>query len=646
MLTVLVSGLAVLQSTTLPFVSPAFGDHMVLQRDVSAPIWGWTTPGAKVTVTVGRTRVTTQAAPDGKWLARLPAMPAGGPFDVRVEGPKTVVLRDVLFGDVWVCSGQSNMEQGIAVSKDAQEEIERANHPEIRIFMTEKRYSLNLEPVPQGEWKVCSPKTIAEGGWGGFSAVAYYFGRELQKEVKVPIGLIQTCWGGTPAEAWTSAEALRTMPEYRAVAETMIEARKDAAAAQEKRRRVVEDAIQRVDAGTRANWQTATDDSAWRPVERPSFEANGLGQFDGFVWFRASVDVPAALAGQEGTLVLGPIDDQDTAWVGHRLVGSTDRWDLPRRYPVSSGVLRAGRNTVTVRVLDTGGLGGLQAEPSSMCIEVGGQRLPLAGWKMRVSSPLPAGFTIPPILTQGPNSPTMLFNAMIHPWLPYGIKGAIWYQGESNAGRAYEYRTLLATMIRDWRTRWGVGKFPFLIVQLANYMQRKPEPGDDAWAELREAQNIAAKAVGNAAVAVIIDAGDPDDIHPKDKQTVGKRLSLAALRTAYGRKGPFLSPEFRTMTVRDGRAVLTFAECGSGLVSRNGAPRGFAIAGADRKWHWAQADIVGPNKIVVWSTDVPSPVAVRYAWAANPFANVYSAEGLPLSPFRTDDWPMLTGPKR
>jgi len=201
-------------------------------------------------------------------------------------------------------------------------------------------------------------------------------------------------------------------------------------------------------------------------------------------------------------------------------------------------------------------------------------------------------------------------------------------------------------MIRDWRSRWGVGKFPFLIVQLANFMQRQPAPGDDAWAELREAQNIAAKVVGNAAVAVIIDAGDAQDIHPKDKQTVGKRLALAALRVAYGRKGPYLSPEYRSMTVRDGKAILTFAECGSGLVARNGAPRGFAIAGADRKWHWAQAEILGPNKIAVWSPDVPNPVAVRYAWASNPLCNVYSAEGLPLSPFRTDDWPMITGPKR
>ncbi|MCA1947130.1 MAG: 9-O-acetylesterase [Armatimonadetes bacterium] len=646
MVTMLLPLLAVAQAASMPFVSPAFGDHMVLQRDLSAPIWGWTNPGAKVTVSVAGKTVTTVAAPDGRWMARLPAMPAGGPYDVRVEGPKRVVLRDVLFGDVRICSGQSNMEQGIAIAKNPEEEIANASHPKIRLFMTERRYSLNPEPVPQGEWKVCTPQTVAEGGWGGFSAVAYYFGRELQREVKVPIGLIQTCWGGTPAEAWTSAEALAKMPDFAALLRQLAELRADREKALANRQRALETLIATADQGTKENWQTQPDGPAWKPVARPMFEGNGLDEFDGFAWFRATVKVPEALAGREAFLQLGAIDDQDTVWINGRLVGSTEGWSLPRHYALPKGLLKAGENVLTVRVLDTMGAGGLTAEPSSMFVDVDGQRLALENWRMRPSSKLPANFALPPAGPEDQNSPTVLFNAMIHPWLPYGIKGAIWYQGESNAGRAYQYRTLLPTMIRDWRSRWGVGKFPFLIVQLANFMQRQPAPGDDAWAELREAQNIAAKVVGNAAVAVIIDAGDAQDIHPKDKQTVGKRLALAALRVAYGRKGPYLSPEYRSMTVRDGKAILTFAECGSGLVARNGAPRGFAIAGADRKWHWAQAEILGPNKIAVWSPEVPNPVAVRYAWASNPLCNVYSAEGLPLSPFRTDDWPMITGPKR
>ncbi|MCX7798924.1 MAG: hypothetical protein N2109_01110 [Fimbriimonadales bacterium] len=624
-------------------MSRAFGDHMVLQREFPAPIWGWTHPGAEVVVSVGGKRVSTRADASGKWLVRLPRFRAGGPYEVVVEGPQRVVLRDVLFGDVWICSGQSNMEQGVAISKNAEAEIAAARHPQIRLFRTERRFGLRPEPMPEGQWQVCSPEAVSQGGWGGFSAVAYFFGRDLQRELGVPIGLIQACWGGTVAEAWTSAQALTALPDFRPVVEELSRFARDPRAFEERRANELEQWIDRLDLGTKEGWQ-ATDRGAWRSVETPTYEAAGLTEFDGIVWFRATFDLGDGRPEQDAWLVLGAIDDQDTVWVNGRLVGSKHGWQEPRRYRIPASALRTGRNDVAVRVLDTGGPGGLRSDLNQLYVQLGDRTLPLTEWRFRPSGELPKALRLPGPISVNPNTPTALFNGMIHPWLPFGIKGSIWYQGESNVGRAYQYRSLLPAMIADWRLGFQSGKFPFLIVQLANYLERSPAPGDDAWAELREAQSIAAKRAGKSAVAVIIDAGEANDIHPKDKQTVGRRLALAALSVAYGRRGPLLSPEYRRMTVVGSKAVLEFQTHGSFLVSRNGPPRGFAIAGADRIWRWAQAEIVGRDRIAVHSREVPAPAAVRYAWAANPVANVYSAEGLPLSPFRTDDWPMLSGP--
>jgi len=639
------SVLAVAQTSRLPFVSPVFSDHMVLQRGIRPPIWGWTTPNARVMAEIDGQKAFGKAGPDGKWTIRLPKLEAGGPYTLTVKGEETVTFKDVLIGDVWICSGQSNMQQGVGAAKDPEKERAAANYPRIRLFMTPMVFSSRPEATVSGKWQVCTPENLFADGWDGFSAVAYYFGRQLHKDINVPIGLVQTCWGGTPAEAWTSAQALAKMPDYA----TAVKAVADLDARQAENRQKYIDGLMKWyaknDQGTREVWQAEhLDDSSWKPINgRLDFESHGLGQFDGLVWYRISFTLPQENAGKPATLKLGAIDDYDTTFVNGQMVGHTENYAKARTYEVPAGLLKAGKNIIAIRVLDTGQIGGLTDDPASLVIEPQrAEPIPLSnGWKIKVSSAYSNKAELPVEITLNQNTPTVLFNAMINPWLPYGIKGAIWYQGESNAWKAYQYRTLLATMIRDWRSRWGVGSFPFLIVQLANFQATLPEPAESDWAELREAQNIAAKAVGNSAVAVIIDAGEANDIHPKDKQTVGYRLAKAALKVAYGWEGNFLSPMYKSMKVRGDSIVLYFDNVGSGLIAKGGEVKGFAIAGSDRKFVWADAKIEG-DKIIVSSPKIRKPVAVRYAWAINPVCNVYNNAGFPLSPFRTDKWPGIT----
>lgn len=639
------STLALTQTPSLPFVSPVFSDHMVLQRGIRPAIWGWTAPNARVMAEIDGQKLFGKAGADGKWTIKLPKFDAGGPYTLTVKGQETVTFKDVLIGDVWICSGQSNMQQGVGAAKDPEKEQAAANYPRIRLFMTPMVFSTKPEKTVAAQWQVCTPQNLFANGWGGFSAVAYFFGRQLHKDIDVPIGLIQTCWGGTPAEAWTSAEALTKMPDYTA----SVKAVADLDAKQpENHQKFVDDLMKwyvKNDQGTKSGWQKADmDTSDWKPVAgNLTYTAFGLEKFDGIIWYRIEVNVPQAEAGRPAKLKLGAIDDYDTTYVNGQMVGHTENYSLPRVYEVPAGLLKEGKNVIAVRVLDTAQEGGLTDSPSSLVLEPQrGEPISLSeGWKIKVSNEYQSSSGLPVEITLNQNTPTALYNAMIHPLLPYGIKGAIWYQGESNAWKAYQYRTLLATMIKDWRTRWGVGNFPFLIVQLANYQATYPEPIDNEWAELREAQNIASKTVGNSAVAVIIDAGEADDIHPKDKQTVGYRLAKAALNVAYGREGNYLSPTYKSMKVKGESIELSFDNVGSGLIAKGGEVKGFAIAGANRKFVWADAKIVG-DKVVVSSPKVSKPVAVRYAWAINPVCNVYNNAGFPVSPFRTDSWPGVT----
>ncbi len=633
------------------------GDNMVLQRGGKVPIWGWADPGEEIRVQVswrsGERRVT--PGQDGKWMLSLDSPKAGGPYEMTLTGKNTIALKNILCGEVWVCSGQSNMEWPVAASASGGQETAAADFPKIRLFTVQKKIAETPQADCAGQWSSCSPQTV-----GGFSAVGYFFGRYLHKELDVPVGLINTSWGGTVAEAWTSRETLAKMPEFKALIDGIAEARANPDASMRKYQQEFVQWQKKIEAtGTQGAGCTALDfdDSAWQEMELPVlWEEGGLGNFDGLVWFRKTIEVPDSWADMELMLELGPIDDMDTTWVnGVRIGAHTEpgQWQAVRQYKVGGDIIKAGRNVIAVQVLDTGGGGGICGQPAQMKIKPAGAAddvaVSLAGkWRYKIAQDLASipPQPQPPAWVNNPNAPTALYNGMIAPLIPFAIRGAIWYQGESNADRAYQYRRLFPDMITDWRQSWGVRSFPFLFVQLANFMTQKPEPGDSAWAELREAQ-LMTLSLKDTGMATIIDIGEAGDIHPKNKQDVGKRLALWVLAKTYGRKDVVCSgPLYESMKVRDGKVLLRFDHIGGGLVVKGGGPlKGFAIAGVDRKFVWAEAVIEGKT-VVVSSDKVPEPVAVRYAWADNPVCNLYNAAGLPASPFRTDDWPGVTADRK
>ena len=623
------------------------GNNMVLQQGKPVPVWGWATPGEAVIVKIAGQEKATKADANGKWQVKLdPLKAGGGPYELTVAGATTITLKNILVGEVWVCSGQSNMQFGTGGALNAAEEIKQATFPNIRLFVT--NYAAPAAPAAdcQGAWAECSPQTV-----GGFSAVGYFFGRKLHQDLGVPVGLIDSAVGGTPVESWTSREGLAAEPEGKLFAErldqimaaypeavkkyeeTLANFEKDKAAA---------DAAKPDD----STWGTADlDDTKWQDMALPTrWEAVGL-DIDGVVWFRTSVAVPEAWVGKDLSLKLGPIDDNDITYVNGEKVGETNGWTTPRVYPVPGKLVKAGKLVIAVRVTDTGGAGGIWGKPEDLTLAPaageGKDALTLAGkWRYAVAVkllPRPG----PPM---GPGNawlPTSLYNGMIAPLVPFAIQGAIWYQGEANAGRAYQYRALMPAMIRDWRRVWGQGDLAFGMVQLANFTAAVPTPGDSDWAELREAQTLALK-TPNTGMAVIIDIGDAADIHPKNKQDVGLRLALWALAQTYGKKLVYSGPLYDSLKIDGDKVRLSFKHLGGGLVAKGGALKTFAIAGEDKKWVWADAVIDGAT-VVVSSAQVPKPVAVRYAWANNPEGcNLYNQEGLPASPFRSDDWPGIT----
>lgn len=629
-------------------------DNMVLQRNAPLPIWGWADAGEKVTVQFRGQTYAAQPGGAGKWQVTLPPLPAGGPYTMTITGKNTLTVKNILLGDVWLGSGQSNMEFQNAWLKYTDAQLGAADFPQIRLFTVEKDLSaVPLADVKKAAWQVCTKENAYN-----FSAVGFFFARELHQKEQVPIGVILTAWGGTLIETWLSPESANKFPELKAQIAGM-----EFADFLEKNQRENQNKIKEwekqsyaVDAGYKNNspvWHhPAGDLTGWRTLTVPAmWEQTALPDFDGIVWLRKEFTLPANFKTQTATLALGPIDDLDQTWVNGTLVGSTRQYDTPRQYPVAAGVLKPGKNTVVVRVTDTGGGGGIYGKPEELFLtdNQNTKLIDLSGdWHYRVGADFKqAKLPAPPSVDVGPNSrPTLLYNAMIKPLIPYALKGMIWYQGESNAGRAYRYRDLFPEMITDWRQKWGQGNFPFLFVQLANFMQTDAEPVESEWAELREAQ-ARTLAVPNTGMAVIIDIGEADDIHPKNKLDVGKRLALAAQKLAYNKKVTHSGPVYRNMKVEGNKIRLTFDHAESGLLTRNNAPlKGFAIAGADRKFVWADAHLEG-NTVVVSSDQVKTPVAVRYAWANNPDqANLYNQANLPAAPFRTDDWPGLTAGRK
>lgn len=620
-----------------------FTDNMVLQQQTNAPIWGKATPEKTVEITTSWDKKTYKVTADetGKWKASLNTPTAGGPYTISISDGKKVELKNVLIGEVWICSGQSNMEMPLAgwgKINNYMEEIETANYPNIRLLQVEKKASITPKDdlsVENGGWQVCSPSTIP-----GFSSTAYFFGRNLTQNLgNIPIGLINTSWGGTIAEAWTGAESLESMPDFR---QAIKDVQNTNTERQQQTLKEWEKQFESADIGMKngtAIWAASDlDDSDWKTMNLPCmWEENGLPGLDGIVWFRKEISIKPDMQGKDLELSLGVIDDNDITYFNGIQVGATVGYGIDRKYRVPKKSVKAGKAIITVRVTDTGGGGGFDSQAKNMYIKSDNSEIiSLASdWKYMVTTDTRKLAAKPKSLND-PNRVSVLYNAMIHPIVPFAVKGAIWYQGESNAGRAYQYRELLPLMIRDWRKQWKQD-FPFYLVQLANFMEIQKEPSQSGWAELREAQ-LQTLHLENTGIAVTTDIGDAGDIHPKNKQDVGIRLALAARANTYNQDIAYSGPIYQSYKIEGNKIRISFNHVNNGLIGKNNEPlKGFAIAGSDHRFHWAEAVIEG-NEIVVSSSEVNFPVAVRYAWANNPIGNLFNGAGLPASPFRTDDW--------
>lgn len=621
-----------------PFLSPVFGDHMVLQRGKPNRIWGWTQPGAAVQVEIAGQTASATAAADGRWQAEFLPPAAGGPYVLKVDGPQHVELADILVGDVWLCGGQSNMEFGLRNALEGEAEVAAANHPAIRFYRVPTKPAYAPLPIPGGEWKVCTPEIFP--AWGGGSAVAYYFARKVQAETGVPIGLVQCAVGGTPAECWMAPATLQRMPEFgAALAEiARFQARGEPAYGD-----FVSHWYDEYDRGQKGAWGSEQlDVSSWKPTTlKTAFADLGVPEFPAVVWLRREVVLPDPLPAGMAKVLLGVVEKMDTVYINGQWVGASSWVENPRAYPIREGVLRPGANTVAIRVLKTKPDGGFANPAEDLKIALGnGSAVALEGaWKGIVSVDARAPHPLPLAYENYPTMPSVLFNGMLHPLAPLALTGALWYQGEANQFKPPQYRTLLPAMIADWRAAFSQGDFPFYIVSLPAFMQRQAEPPSvvDGWTQIREIQLEIGRSVPGAATIVTVDTGDAADIHPREKRPVGERLALLALRNVYGRPGVCAGPTFAKLETLGGALRLHFTGTDGGLVTKGEKLGEFAVAGADRVWHWADARIEG-DTVVVSSAQVPHPVAVRYAWQANPFATLFNGAGLPAAPFRSDNW--------
>ena len=610
-------------------------DGAVLQRDTPVPVWGWATPHAEVAVALGNTNRLATADAQGRWRVAFPALEAGGPYRLSAKsGGAMAEARDVLVGDVWVLSGQSNMEWMVKDGLAAEAEIAAAGDGHIRHFKVPLTYAdTPQDELVGGAWERESPKTV-----GDFSAVGTFFARAVREHHDVPIGLVNASWGGSRIEPWMNPAMLGLDADGLAALEAEQHAQRDVL---RDRLRATLGNLPTSDAGMDGDtplWAAPDlEDGDWAPIRVPSlWETQGYDGLDGVAWYRTVFTLSAEGAARGVTLGLGMIDDDDVTWVNGLEVGrTTNGWNLERRYTVPASALRPGENVVAVRVADHGLGGGIGGGEGMVYLEdANGTRRPLAGdWRFKVAVVDLAS------ATAKNHQPLVLWNQMVHPLTQQPIAGVLWYQGESNADGledARAYGGLFRSMIEGWRDAWGQPDLPFYWVQLAAF--RPPPTGPDdtgIWPTLRASQS-GALALAHTAEAVTLDVGDAEDIHPRDKQTVGRRLALAARRGVYGERGLEVSgPRYHSHALEDGRLVISFDHA-EGLAARDGAPAGFALQDADGIWHWADARIEN-GRVVVWSDAVAAPVAVRYAWADNPeAANLVNGTGLPAAPFQTD----------
>ncbi|MDC2612779.1 MULTISPECIES: sialate O-acetylesterase [Bacteroides] len=617
-----------------------FTDNMMLQRDMPIKIWGWGNRYETVTVSIHDQKVNTRCKKDGTWEIILSPIPYGGPYSLTVQGKEnSIKIENILIGDIWLCSGQSNMEWTVEQSANSKQEVQNANYPEIRALKVPKSIKNSPQDNFNAQWEICSPSTV-----GAFSGIAYYYARALYKEVQIPIGIINASWGGTDIETWISDEAFTALPsnvqkQYNMEVVNNLE---EYIRQNKGQKQAFLDAMEN-DPGINNQWFIPGFNTvAWEEMRVPGeWGTTPLSLIDGHVWFKYDLNLTCTEAGRPATLSLGTIDDADITWVNGTKVGNASGWDTPRIYSIPPGILKEGSNNITVRVTDNGGSGGMWGQEADIYLEIDNTRHSLAGnWKYQMSV-ANADYHVLDITPNMVHS--SLYNTMIHPLTPFRIKGVIWYQGENNVGAGYDYRTLFQTQIKDWRTRWGY-ELPFYWVQLANLYPEDTTPVESSWAELRESQAMTLE-LPHTGQATIYDIGDAYSIHPTNKQEVGRRLSLIALHKDYGRDSLVYSgPTFQNVSFKENTAVITMNTYGSQLTIHNkyGYLEGFSIAGEDRKFVWAKAFIDANGKIIVYNENIAEPVAVRYAWSNNPAANLFNAQGLPAIPFRTDSWKGVT----
>lgn len=617
-----------------------FSDHMVLQRDIPIPIWGKAIANVDVQIQLGHQAVQTTADSLGNWKVALASMPVGGPYQLTVSTTATQLqLKDVWLGDVYLCAGQSNMEWPVKDALNGGEELKAASFPRIRLFEVQKAIARQpMEDTGPGKWTICQANTIKN-----FSAVAYFFGRELTQSVDVPIGLIHASWGGAKIKPWISPVSLASLAKFQqALEETRTlpfekMTQKETAAFQ---KWVSE--MDSLDLGLAQAWHTEVHDwSNWKKVDLPlKVERMKFRKRDGVFWFKKTITLDEKDIAAPIYLNLGKIDDRDETYINGHLVGTSGRRGVKRAYKIKSSLLQLGENTITIRVKDIGGTGGILGPARDMQLRTQQKYYSITnGWSVALGTPklrskpykIVAGYYV-----------SGFYNAMIHPILPYAMKGILWYQGEADTGKPQEYNDLLKTLIEDWRGGYPNDQKPwFFLVQLPNYGPVKPAGTPSAWAQIREAQTEALS-LPRTALATTIDLGDAETIHPLNKQAVGKRLAALALKNIYGKDLATRPPRFKEIAVM-GKEVKVQFDDNSGLLIRDGEKEitGFLIAGANQKWYPAKAYLQDDDVVMVSSDEVAKPVAVRYAWADNPGElNLWSKLGWPVGPFRTDDWPL------
>lgn len=666
-LALLLLALAAAHASAAVRLPEIFASGMVLQRSAATPVWGWADPDEKVRVTMGDTSADTQAGADGKWRASLDLSKAGpGPHEMTVNDVK---LSDVLVGEVWLCGGQSNMEYKLGETLDAANVIKASANPNIRQFFVPKRAENAPVEDIKGSWTQAGPDTT-----GNFTAVGYYFARELQRELGVPVGLISASWGASACETWMSREGIASVKDLPAGAAAMDEDFSTYAA----RRAGFQRAF--------LEWMTATglvDAGKWTPADLPGVPEEKWTSVKlpqpapetkepGVIWLRRTVNIPTWAAGKPLPVTLGTIQFLESVWWNGEKAGGTtletfEAGRNPRKHVVPGNLVREGANELLVRLWSP------SQTPHFTVWEESFKAGPVSlvgQWQMMREIAHPAPSTEPPKapveLPGIQNVASRAFNGMISPLVPFGIAGVIWYQGENNAPRALQYHDTFPGLIADWRRLWQREDLPFFWCQLAAHKPKLDAPADSAWAELREAQTKTLR-VPHTGQALTIDVGEAGDIHPRNKAVPGKRLADVALADVYGRERPVLGPVFGGVNFGEGKAVIRFKDTAGGLVAapvpatqviksipsqtaplvRNSPDsplEGFALCGADGAWKWADAVIDG-DTVVVWNKSIPEPVAVRYAWADNPTVNLYGKNGLPAVPFRTDNFPLTSAGK-